>query len=145
MNRHHVEYAAEILSFPRLRASPLSFSPMGGQSRNHDAGRRRDPHQWTAGERSPRARSAAVLTTAVVMLSAILFATPTAQAAPATATDPVPAPTASDGRIAPRLQNLGAYSRKASTANPMAQTYFNQGLVLAYAFNHAEAVRSFRE
>lgn len=141
----HIECAAEIPSFPRLRVSPLSFFPMGGPSRNHDAGGPRGPHQWTAGERTPRALSAAVLTTAVVMLSAILFATPTAQAAPATATDQVPATTASDGRIAPRLQNLGAYSRKASTANPMAQTYFNQGLVLAYAFNHAEAVRSFRE
>ena len=50
-----------------------------------------------------------------------------------------------DGRLAPRLQDLGAHSRRVSTRDPLAQRYFDQGLVLAYAFNHAEAVRSFRE
>jgi tetratricopeptide (TPR) repeat protein len=53
--------------------------------------------------------------------------------------------TTREGRVSPRLQNLGSYSRKVTTKDPMAQTYFNQGLILAYAFNHAEAVRSFRE
>lgn len=32
-----------------------------------------------------------------------------------------------------------------TTANPHAQRYFSQGLLLAYGFNHAGAVRSFRE
>lgn len=32
-----------------------------------------------------------------------------------------------------------------TTSNPRTQLYFNQGLVLAYAFNHAEAARSFKE
>jgi tetratricopeptide (TPR) repeat protein len=32
-----------------------------------------------------------------------------------------------------------------ATANPLAQRWFDQGLRLAYAFNHAEALRSFRE
>jgi tetratricopeptide (TPR) repeat protein len=50
-----------------------------------------------------------------------------------------------DGRLAPRLQDLGTHSRRVSTRDPLAQRYFDQGLVLAYAFNHAEAVRSFRE
>lgn len=71
------------------------------------------------------------------LLTAIWGAVPPLQAAGT--------PAASDGRSAPRLQNLGTYSRPATTRNSQAQTYFNQGLVLAYAFNHAEAVRSFRE
>ncbi|MGK2915506.1 MAG: hypothetical protein ACSLE5_13855 [Porticoccaceae bacterium] len=53
--------------------------------------------------------------------------------------------TTRDKALSPRLQNLGTYSRKVSTSNPQAQKYFDQGLMLAYAFNHAEAVRSFRE
>jgi hypothetical protein len=32
-----------------------------------------------------------------------------------------------------------------TTRNPLAQRFFDQGLSLAYAFNHAEAARSFRE
>jgi tetratricopeptide (TPR) repeat protein len=31
-----------------------------------------------------------------------------------------------------------------TTTNPQAQRYFNQGLILSYGFNHAEAARSFR-
>jgi tetratricopeptide (TPR) repeat protein len=54
-------------------------------------------------------------------------------------------PTTRDGRLSPLLANLGSFSRKVSTAEPDAQTYFNQGLALIYGFNHAEAERSFRE
>ncbi len=50
-----------------------------------------------------------------------------------------------DGHLSPRLHSLGTYSRKVSTTNANAQKFFDQGLVLAYAFNHAEAVRSFKE
>jgi tetratricopeptide (TPR) repeat protein len=59
--------------------------------------------------------------------------------------DPAPGERTHDGRLSPRLQDLGAHSRRVSTRDPMAQRYFDQGLVLAFAFNHAEAVRSFRE
>ena len=47
--------------------------------------------------------------------------------------------------IAPRLFDLGDHSYSISTQVPEAQIFFNQGLILAYAFNHAEAVRSFQE
>ena len=50
-----------------------------------------------------------------------------------------------DGQLAPRLHNLGMHTFPVSTRNPLAQQYINQGLNLAYAFNHAEARRSFRE
>jgi tetratricopeptide (TPR) repeat protein len=45
----------------------------------------------------------------------------------------------------PLWNNLGAVTSKISTAVPEAQRYFDQGLRLTYAFNHAEAVRSFRK
>jgi tetratricopeptide (TPR) repeat protein len=38
---------------------------------------------------------------------------------------------------------MGSYQRKITTRSPEAQKYFDQGMVLAYAFNHAEAARSF--
>ncbi len=53
--------------------------------------------------------------------------------------------TTRSGALSPKLHNLGTYSRKVSTGNAQAQKYFDQGLILAYAFNHAEAARSFKE
>ena len=50
-----------------------------------------------------------------------------------------------DGQLAPRLQNLGTHTFPVSTRNKLAQRYINQGLNLAYGFNHAEARRAFRE
>lgn len=49
------------------------------------------------------------------------------------------------GELAPRLQNLGAHIFVVSTQNADAQRFVNQGINLAYAFNHAEARRAFRE
>jgi tetratricopeptide (TPR) repeat protein len=46
---------------------------------------------------------------------------------------------------APLFDNLGNHQHPISTKNPLAQRYFNQGLILAYGFNHAEAARSFQE
>ncbi len=45
----------------------------------------------------------------------------------------------------PLYDNLGSLSHPISTRVPQAQRYFDQGLRLAYAFNHAEAIRAFRE
>ena len=47
--------------------------------------------------------------------------------------------------IAPRLQNLGVHTFPVSTTSAQAQRFMNQGLNLAYAFNHAEAARAFAE
>jgi tetratricopeptide (TPR) repeat protein len=41
--------------------------------------------------------------------------------------------------------DLGKLSLKAGTRNAQAQAYFNQGVRLSLAFNHAEAMRAFRE
>jgi tetratricopeptide (TPR) repeat protein len=45
---------------------------------------------------------------------------------------------------APLFDNLGTLSLRISTSSALAQKYFDQGLRLAFAFNHAEARRAFR-
>lgn len=49
------------------------------------------------------------------------------------------------GRKAPLFQGLQGIDFRITTSVPEAQTYFNQGMMLAYGFNHAEAARSFFE
>jgi tetratricopeptide (TPR) repeat protein len=44
----------------------------------------------------------------------------------------------------PLWTGLGSITYKIATTNERAQTYFDQGLRLAYAFNHGEAQRAFR-
>lgn len=45
--------------------------------------------------------------------------------------------------IAPLLEGYHVIDYPISTKNSLVQQYFNQGMALAYAFNHAEAARSF--
>nr|WP_295927408.1 hypothetical protein [uncultured Dyadobacter sp.] len=49
------------------------------------------------------------------------------------------------GKKAPMLDGLAGVDFKISTSIPEVQAYFNQGMMLAYGFNHAEAARSFYE
>jgi len=53
--------------------------------------------------------------------------------------------TAVSGQVAPRLQNLGNHEFPVTTDSARAQLFVNQGMMLAYGFNHAEATRSFQE
>ena len=53
--------------------------------------------------------------------------------------------TTREGRLSPLLEGLGDHHVPVTTDSAMAQRYFDQGMVLAYGFNHAEAERSFRE
>ncbi|MBL0745667.1 tetratricopeptide repeat protein [Chryseolinea lacunae] len=46
---------------------------------------------------------------------------------------------------APVLKNIGHYSVPVTTESKHAQMFFNQGVIMANNFNHAEAERSFRE
>lgn len=50
-----------------------------------------------------------------------------------------------DEQATPRLLNLGSHAFPVSTRSKLVQQFMNQGLNLSYAFNHAEAGRSFRE
>ncbi len=44
----------------------------------------------------------------------------------------------------PLWDNLGTLHYRITTRQPLAQRYFDQGLRLTYAFNHAEAIRAYR-
>lgn len=50
-----------------------------------------------------------------------------------------------DERQASALLNLGTHTFPVSTKNGLAQQFINQGINLAYGFNHAEAGRAFKE
>jgi tetratricopeptide (TPR) repeat protein len=50
-----------------------------------------------------------------------------------------------NGEIAPRLQNLGSHTFAVSTKHAGAQRFIDQGINLAFSFNHAESRRAFRE
>ncbi len=53
--------------------------------------------------------------------------------------------TTSGERTAPLFDNLGSHHHPITAATPLAQRYFDQGLIWCFAFNHEEAIRSFRE
>ena len=56
----------------------------------------------------------------------------------------VPVPEETE-QVGPVLEGMGDFHHPISTENEMTQRLFDQGLVLAYGFNHLEAERSFRE
>ena len=53
-------------------------------------------------------------------------------------------PSPADTAPATILPGMGSLHHAIATSNPEAQRFFDQGLTLAYAFNHDEAIRSFR-
>ena len=77
---------------------------------------------------------------AVLLLASAALAAPAARAQ-----EPAQARPAAAGRPAqPRLlEGLGTHSRRIATRVPEAQRWFDQGLRLTYAFNHAEAITAF--
>ncbi len=54
-------------------------------------------------------------------------------------------PPGNDGYLSPLYEGLDVYDYPVTTTSEKAQQYFNQGLILSYGFNHAEASRSFRQ
>jgi hypothetical protein len=47
--------------------------------------------------------------------------------------------------VSPLLGNLGDHHHPITTDSELAQRYFNQGLILAYGFNHELAIQSFKD
>lgn len=77
-----------------------------------------------------------------VLLQALLAAAATT---PKTETAPFqPAPMKAAPGDVPVYKDLGRMSFKLEHASPKVQAYFDQGLRLAFAFNHAEAQRAFQ-
>ena len=56
-----------------------------------------------------------------------------------------PASAQSGNESVPLYDDLGDYHFEISTSVDLAQRYFDQGIRLYYAFNHAEAIRAFHE
>jgi tetratricopeptide (TPR) repeat protein len=77
-----------------------------------------------------------------VLLAAFLFGLTGVQA---THGDPGSQTQESDAAQVPLYDNLGVLHYPITTSVPLAQRYFDQGLRLYYAFNHQEAIRSFKE
>lgn len=63
---------------------------------------------------------------------------------PAAGVSPLPADDAGEP-LAPTLEGLGDLHYPITTSSDAAQRFFDQGLRLVYAFNHAEAIRAFEE
>lgn len=59
-------------------------------------------------------------------------------------TQPDPGQSVAEIAGAPLFEGMGNFHREITTASPDAQKYFDQGMVLAFGFNHAESIRSFR-
>jgi len=83
----------------------------------------------------------------LALASVIVGCSSGATKAPVTssATAPAPADSQAPKLQAPLFNDLGSYSVKITTAEPLTQRFFDQGLTLTFGFNHAEAARSFRE
>lgn len=79
-----------------------------------------------------------------LMLAQAQTETKTSETRPSETKPFVPQPMQAAGGDVPLYDDLGSLSFKAGTANTKAQAYFDQGLRLAFAFNHAEAQRAFR-
>ena len=56
-----------------------------------------------------------------------------------------PVPQTSLSKTVPLYTDLGSHHKSISTTVPATQQYFDQGLRFVYGFNHAEAIRSFKQ
>ena len=74
----------------------------------------------------------------------LMMAAALASAAPQQPAAPVHQMAAADTRPATLIPGIQGVSFPISTRRDEAQKFFNQGLALVYAFNHDEAIRSFR-
>ena len=97
-------------------------------------------------------KSTKKLLIAVLCALGVVACKPTPPAKPGAAATSTPAAAAASAPAAqvpaqgaPLFDNLGHFNRKVTTSSAEAQRYFNQGMVLTYGFNHAEAGRSFKE
>jgi len=124
--RHHSVRAAAIAMCAGLASVPLEAGLSGDQPGFDPLFDARGSACLPGGSGRPRLFQALVL----------------AQAQ-ATASMPGTAQAAKDE--VPLYRGLGSLSYKVSTRDAKAQAYFDQGLRLAFGFNHAEAQRAFRK
>ena len=103
-------------------------------------GRRHDDTGRASADREPAARPGYVAQQACGPIAARRPSSsiPAPSSPPPRPRPPRPSPTPT------RADDLGTLTDPVTTRSPEAQRFFDQGLRLAYAFNHGEAVRAFR-
>ena len=80
----------------------------------------------------------------ILAISAALVAMACSSEPPDALESTVDAPSEGE-QVGPWLEGMGDHHHPITTDNPQTQRLFDQGMVLAYGFNHLEAERSFRE
>jgi tetratricopeptide (TPR) repeat protein len=80
-----------------------------------------------------------------LLLSIALVNVPWAETAPSSSPSPAASPPSADSAREPIFDGLGNLHHAVTTNSPLAQRFFDQGLTFVYAFNHDEAVGSFKE
>jgi len=133
-NRMHTVKLISALSFAAgciaLAVSGNTFQKDGAEVQANKVAELFDP----AVMQSSICGAGAVRQPSLLRQALALAAPRSADAATQTAADALP----------PLYTDLGTLTYNVTSSVPMAQAYFDQGLRFTYAFNHAEAVRSFQ-
>ena len=96
---------------------------------------------------APLAVAAVLTVTAAFVVDTMFMDMPMAPGGVMKMIDPMPGVYmgTADKPGAPLFKGLGTFHHKINSRNKLAQRYFDQGIKLTFGFNHAEAMRSFRE
>ncbi|PWG02057.1 tetratricopeptide repeat protein [Sphingosinicella humi] len=120
---------AKSLALAAAGGALISITPGGGPDMSDETLARLDPSRQAATLCGNKGPGASTLRSRLMLLASnAAFAA-------------VPEGSAS----MPLLEGMGRVHFPITTSKPLAQRYFDQGLTLAYGFNHAAAIRSFRE
>ncbi|MDA0338619.1 MAG: hypothetical protein O2910_02080 [Proteobacteria bacterium] len=128
--RYTFAFAFLVVSFVAATAlMPLNDAPeYDSVLFGPDVAKLYDPSQLNAALCGPKNASANNLSSLVA-----LFSAPAVQAAVTSTETP------------PLWDGLGDHSMEVTTVSEQAQAYFDQGLRLTFGFNHAEAIRAYKE
>jgi tetratricopeptide (TPR) repeat protein len=136
------------LSFLSLCAGLLTgttfLTPLAVDAQRGDGAELASAAAWPAALALPEFPICHMPAAAETARSVLRLAQTRTEVPPAEIKAATPAPAFADSEP-PLWEGLGPLTYKITTANAEAQAYFDQGLRLAYAFNHGEAQRAFRK
>jgi tetratricopeptide (TPR) repeat protein len=136
------------LSFLSLCAGLLTgttfLTPLAVDAQRGDGAELASAAAWPAALALPEFPICHMPAAAETARSVLRLAQTRTEVPPAEIKAATPAPAFADSEP-PLWEGLGPLTHKITTANAEAQAYFDQGLRLAYAFNHGEAQRAFRK
>ena len=136
------------LSFLSLCAGLLTgttfLTPLAVDAQRGDGAELASAAAWPAALALPEFPICHMPAAAETARSVLRLAQTRTEVPPAEIKAATPAPAFADSEP-PLWEGLGPLTYKIATANAEAQAYFDQGLRLAYAFNHGEAQRAFRK